>query len=118
MVSYQNTSLSSPNEIVEAFVVAEQFQKDKSKDHFVAAVVFDDVGLAEDTTPLPLKALHQLLEYGTGGGDDSSQNEQGVVPIQDRVAFVGIANWALDPAIMNKGKMIFSFWKFHLRYHV
>ena len=118
MVSSLNTSLSSPNGIVEAFAVAEQIQKDKSKDHFVAAVVLDDDGLAEDTTRLPFKALHQLLEDGTGGGDDSSQNEQGIVPIKDRVAFVGIANWALDPAIMNKGKRIFSFWKFHLRYHV
>ena len=29
-----------------------------------------------------------------------------IVPIKERVAFVGISNWALDPAKMNRGIMV------------
>ena len=106
MVSYQCSPLSTPDGIVGTFKQCQQFQKDKNKDRFVAAVVLDEVGLAEDSPRLPLKALHPLLEDGTGGGDDSSQTEQGIVPIKDRVAFVGISNWALDPAKMNRGRRV------------
>ena len=40
-------------------------KQDKSK--YVAVVVLDEVGLAEDSPNLPLKALHPLLEDGTDG---------------------------------------------------
>ena len=33
----------------------------------MAVVVLDEVGLAEDSPNLPLKALHPLLEDGTEG---------------------------------------------------
>ena len=36
-------------------------------------VVLDEVGLAEDSPSLPLKALHPLLEDGTSGADTSVQ---------------------------------------------
>ena len=29
-----------------------------------------------------------------------------IIPREDRVAFIGISNWALDPAKMNRGVMI------------
>lgn len=105
MVSYQCSPLSTPSGIVGTFKQCQQFQVDKNLSRFVAAVVLDEVGLAEDSPRLPLKALHPLLEDGTGGGDDDSlQQGQDIVPINKRVAFVGISNWALDPAKMNRGE--------------
>ena len=35
--------------------------------------MLDEVGLAEDSPNLPLKALHPLLEDGTEGADDKQE---------------------------------------------
>ena len=43
----------------------------------------DEVGLAEYSPHMPLKVLHKLLE-------------------KPKVAFVGLSNWHLDPAKMNR----------------
>ena len=78
----------------------------------------DEVGLAEASPYLPLKALHPLLEDGTegSGSDDQvhtitcitkfqfSQTQR--ISREERVAFIGISNWALDPAKMNRGIMV------------
>ena len=45
----------------------------KNTKEFVSVVVLDEVGLAEDSPSLPLKALHPLLEDGTSGADAKSQ---------------------------------------------
>ena len=44
-------------------------QKDMDYTKEVAVVVLDEVGLAEDSASMPLKALHPLLEDGTDGSD-------------------------------------------------
>ena len=51
------------------FDSAKAFQKDMDCTRDVAVVVLDEVGLAEDSPSLPLKALHPLLEDGTDGSD-------------------------------------------------
>jgi len=48
-------------------------------------VLLDEVGLAEQSPHLPLKVLHKLL-------DEAGDNE----------SVVGISNWTLDPAKMNR----------------
>ena len=45
----------------------------KNIKQFVSVVVLDEVGLAEDSPSLPLKALHPLLEDGTSGADATVQ---------------------------------------------
>ena len=45
----------------------------KNTKEFVSVVVLDEVGLAEDSPSLPLKALHPLLEDGTSGADAKVQ---------------------------------------------
>ncbi|ETO29819.1 hypothetical protein RFI_07303, partial [Reticulomyxa filosa] len=45
--------------------------------------LFDEIGLAEQSPHNPLKILHQLLEH-------------------PKIAFVGISNWSLDAAKMNR----------------
>ena len=47
-------------------------ERKKTKE-FVSVVVLDEVGLAEDSPSLPLKALHPLLEDGTSGADTKVQ---------------------------------------------
>eukprot|EP01043_Picozoa_sp_COSAG02_P008916 COSAG02_NODE_294_length_25426_cov_719.561298_2_plen_6193_part_00 len=49
----------------------------------LSCVVLDEVGLAEDAKAMPLKVLHKLLE-------------------KPKCAFVGLSNWQLDPAKMNR----------------
>ena len=53
------------------FVSAKKYQTKKDTKSFVSVVVLDEVGLAEASPYLPLKALHPLLEDGTeGSGSD------------------------------------------------
>ena len=73
MISYQCSQLSTPESVIEVFKTAQSFQKKQDTTKFVSIVVLDEVGLAEDSPNLPLKALHPLLEDGTEGADDSKQ---------------------------------------------
>eukprot|EP00731_Ephydatia_muelleri_P007093 Em0003g1341a len=88
---------STAESIIDVFKTAEKFQVKQDTSQFVSVVVLDEVGLAEDSPYLPLKALHPLLEDGTLDLRDVDA---------ERVAFIGISNWALDPAKMNRGVML------------
>ncbi|XP_066291012.1 E3 ubiquitin-protein ligase RNF213-like isoform X3 [Branchiostoma lanceolatum] len=117
MVSFQCSPLATPEGIVGTFRQCSKFQKDKDLSRFVSVVVLDEVGLAEDSPKMPLKTLHPLLEDGyeqedqdeEKEADDSEQEEEEEEDTPDqtrshrKVAFVGISNWALDPAKMNRG---------------
>ena len=53
------------------FTLAKKRQAKNDTKTFVSVVVLDEVGLAEASPYLPLKALHPLLEDGTeGSGSD------------------------------------------------
>ena len=84
LFSYQCSQHSTPATIVEVFNNAKKFQESKdmkqlislerkNTKQFVSVVVLDEVGLAEDSPSLPLKALHPLLEDGTSGADAKVQ---------------------------------------------
>ncbi len=74
MFSYQCSQLSTPESVIEIFKSAERFQANQDVKQYVSVVVLDEVGLAEDSPSLPLKALHPLLEDGTeGSGKDHQQ---------------------------------------------
>ena len=97
MVSYQCSQLSTPDGIKKVFTACENIQKEKS-DKLVACAVLDEIGLAENCPNLPLKLLHPLLEEPSDSGDCQVAGNS--------VAFLGISNWALDPAKMNRGIMV------------
>ena len=61
-------------------------------------VNLDEIGLAEGSESMPLKALHPLLEEGTDS-DEKGLSHQ-------KVGVIGISNWALDPAKMNRGILV------------
>ena len=69
--SHQCSPLSTPASIIEVFERAKKYQDKRDPTSFVSVVVLDEVGLAEASPYLPLKALHPLLEDGTeGSGSD------------------------------------------------
>lgn len=102
MASYQCSPLSTAEGIQQTFRQCSKLQKDKNTNKYVSVVVLDEVGLAEDSPLMPLKTLHPLLEDGVSSADDIVEVEQQL----ERVAFIGISNWALDPAKMNRGIML------------
>ncbi|XP_041861895.1 E3 ubiquitin-protein ligase rnf213-alpha-like [Melanotaenia boesemani] len=94
LVSFQCSPHSTPEGIINTFKQCARFQESKNLDEYISVVVLDEIGLAEDSPKMPLKALHPLLEEGCV--DDEPQPHK-------RVGFIGISNWALDPAKMNRG---------------
>ena len=60
--------------MIEVFHNAKQFQEKQDTSSYVAVVVLDEVGLAEDSPNLPLKALHPLLEDGTEGASSEKKD--------------------------------------------
>ncbi|KAL0964856.1 hypothetical protein UPYG_G00329960 [Umbra pygmaea] len=95
MVSFQCSPHSSAEGIIGTFRNCARFQKDKNMDEYVSVVVLDEIGLAEDSSQMPLKTLHPLLEDGCIDNERPDPHM--------KVGFVGISNWALDPAKMNRG---------------
>ena len=96
MQCYQCSQFTTSKEISDLFDKCQTIQKEVAA-HSVACVVLDEVGLAEDSSNLPLKVLHSLLE-------DSAISE--FAQRGPNVAFIGLSNWALDPAKMNRGIMV------------
>ncbi|XP_030645559.1 E3 ubiquitin-protein ligase rnf213-alpha-like [Chanos chanos] len=94
LVSFQCSPHSTPEGIINTFKQCARFQEGKNLNEYISVVVLDEIGLAEDSPKMPLKTLHPLLEEGCI--DDQPQPHK-------KVGFIGISNWALDPAKMNRG---------------
>jgi len=111
MTSYQCSPHSTAEGIIGVFRQAQNYQQDRNLQSFASVVVLDEVGLAEDSPKMPLKALHPLLEDGTDGFEElrdeaTDSRYRKATGAEKRVAFIGISNWALDPAKMNRGIML------------
>ena len=74
MFSYLCSQLSTLESVIEVFNTAKRFQSKQDTKSYVAVVVLE-VGLAEDSPNLPLKALHPLLEDGTEGAETEGKND-------------------------------------------
>ncbi|XP_048410924.2 E3 ubiquitin-protein ligase rnf213-alpha-like isoform X2 [Stegostoma tigrinum] len=94
LVSFQCSPHSTPEGIINTFRQCARFQEGKNLDEYISVVVLDEIGLAEDSPKMPLKTLHPLLEDGCIDDDPLKHK---------KVGFIGISNWALDPAKMNRG---------------
>ena len=88
VVSYQGSESSTSEGIDKVFEKARNCKSQDSDDNILPVVLLDEVGLAENSKYNPLKVLHNLLEPGEGKLPD--------------VAVVGISNWSLDAAKMNR----------------
>jgi E3 ubiquitin-protein ligase RNF213 len=58
MTSYQCSPLSTPEGIINTFRQCAQLQQTQDLSKFVAVVVLDEVGLAEDSPKMPLKVVY------------------------------------------------------------
>lgn len=94
LTSYQCSPHSTAEGIINTFKQCARFQEGKNLEEYVSVVVLDEIGLAEDSPKMPLKTLHPLLEEGCIDDDPLPHK---------KVGFIGISNWALDPAKMNRG---------------
>lgn len=83
--TYQCSPLSTAIEIKKQFDVACRFQLHANEQ--IAVFVLDEVGLAEFSPSLPLKVLHSIL-------------------VNPPVAVVGVSNWTLDRAKMNRAILL------------
>jgi MoxR-like ATPase len=90
---FQGSKATKPEDIEKLFEIAEnklKFYKDKEeyKNKLpISMILFDELGLAEQSESNPLKVLHSKLEY--------SGKEEGV-------SFIGISNYSLDAAKVNR----------------
>ena len=120
IMSYQCSQLSTADGIIGVFNSCRKLQRKTGSNKFTACVVLDEVGLAEDSPLLPLKVLHPLLEDSSYGSEDAVvtdelvqdpididlNSDNRVDELTSQVAFIGISNWSLDPAKMNRGIML------------
>lgn len=88
VVSYQGSESSTSEGIEKVFQKAEKYGENSKQEGVLPVVLLDEIGLAEVSKFNPLKVLHKLLEPATGQ-----------LP---NVAVVGISNWCLDAAKMNR----------------
>ena len=91
--SYQGSTASTSKGVENVFKLARETLeklKDDDKKKIISLIYFDEMGLAECSPHNPLKVIHSELEYDQNEGDK-------------KVAFVGISNWSLDAAKMNRG---------------
>ncbi|XP_077968820.1 E3 ubiquitin-protein ligase rnf213-alpha-like [Styela clava] len=93
LMSYQCSALSDAAGIIHTFEQCCEMQENNDSNTFTSVAVLDEIGLAEDSPAMPLKVLHPLLEFG-----NMKSNERG-----HQVAFLGLSNWPLDPAKLNRG---------------
>ncbi|KAL3927403.1 MAG: hypothetical protein SGPRY_002839 [Prymnesium sp.] len=78
---YQCSPMSASDAIQRQFDIACRFQLHATS--IVSVLLLDEVGLAEHSPDMPLKVLHAML-------------------VKPPVAIVGLSNWALDSAKMNR----------------
>ena len=88
VVSHQGSESSTSDGILKVFNKARRYKEHNKSGDVLPVVLLDEIGLAEVSKYNPLKVLHSLLEPGDSAFPD--------------VAVVGISNWALDAAKMNR----------------
>lgn len=82
---YQCSPMSDSHGIQHQFEMAVRYQKHAGNS--IAVLLLDEVGLAEHSPDMPLKVLHGML-------------------INPPISIVGLSNWLLDPAKMNRALCI------------
>lgn len=87
-VSFQGSESSTSDGIIKVFEKANNYQIHNQSEDVLSVVILDEIGLAEISRFNPLKVLHNLLEPENQMSPD--------------VSVVGISNWALDSAKMNR----------------
>ena len=82
---YQCSPMSDSRSIQHQFNMAVRYQEHAS--NTTTVLLLDEVGLAEHSPEMPLKCLHGML-------------------VDPPIALVGLSNWVLDPAKMNRAVLV------------
>ena len=95
-ITFQGSETSTSAGVLKVFekakdVLRSRKEKGEKLDDIRSMIFFDEMGLAEISKFNPLKVIHSELDFDP----DRPETEQ--------VAFVGISNWKLDAAKMNRG---------------
>ena len=97
---FQGSESNNPEDIYKLFEIAEgkyksfleRFKKNEiKKEDLPISMILFDVGLAEKSKNNPLEVLHSKLEYAGK---------------MDGVSFIGISNYSLDAAIINRAMVL------------
>lgn len=103
---FQGSDSTTPEDVQNIFKIAEEkfkYIKTSNKNEEIipiSMILFDELGLVERAKNDPLKVLHSQLEYG-----ESKEEEFGESQKEDskkEISFVGISNWSLDAAKINR----------------
>ena len=70
-----------------------EVKDNKENKEKISTFYFDEMGLAEHSPHNPLKVIHSELEYDLNEGEK-------------KISFLGVSNWSLDSAKMNRGMSI------------
>ncbi|CAF1321963.1 unnamed protein product [Rotaria sordida] len=84
-IPYQGSQNCTSENVMKLFECAEKYLDVERNTNILPVIVFDEIGLAELSSHNPLKVLHSKLEMETC-----------------RYGFIGISNWSLDAAKMNR----------------
>ena len=85
---FQGSENNTPENIEKIFKVAEN-KIDYGENKMISLLVFDELGLSEKSPTNCLKVLHSKLEMTLNPNDK-------------KLSFIGISNWGLDAAKMNR----------------
>ena len=94
--TFQGALNSTSEGVKEVFDKAREILKVKDNKEYkekISTFYFDEMGLAEHSPHNPLKVIHSELEY-----DLNEDNK--------KISFLGVSNWCLDSAKMNRGMSI------------
>ena len=112
LITFQCSPMSTSEMILNTFryCARYQFERRNDLDRYTSVVVLDEIGLAEASASMPLKTLHPLLEDGVYFEEKEErellnklENENLYEKNWHKIGFIGISNWILDPAKMNRG---------------
>lgn len=114
LITFQCSPLSTSDMILKTFRHCAKYQLERKDDldRYTSVVVLDEIGLAEASPSMPLKTLHPLLEEGVFFEehelDGLIKNQSKIADAMEnkawlKIGFIGISNWVLDPAKMNRG---------------
>ncbi|CAF4574870.1 unnamed protein product, partial [Rotaria magnacalcarata] len=84
-VPYQGSKNCTSESVLKLFERADRYLGAEGNTDILPVIVFDEIGLADLSPHNPLKVLHSKLETDTC-----------------KYGFVGISNWRLDAAKMNR----------------
>ena len=124
LITFQCSPLSTSEMILKTFRYCAKYQLERRQDlqRYTSVIVLDEIGLAEASSSMPLKTLHPLLEDGVHfdeeeeiafnerikmKADKNATNNNLTLDASKhdwhKIGFIGISNWVLDPAKMNRG---------------